>query len=96
MDETIGRDYEVLHEAVTSWEAARAKLTAHGALRGWISSFASRTKWAPGATPHIDLLIGRNGDPISHPELAAALRVDAERQSGVIHTAERQPDPAAA
>ena len=94
VDEIIGRDHEALQEAVTSWEAARTTLAAHRALRGWIGSFPARTKWVPGATPPIGDLIGRNGEPVSHPELAAALRVDAEPQSGVIHTA--QPDPAAA
>ncbi len=94
VDEIIGRDHEALQEAVTRWEAARTTLAAHRALRGWIGSFPARTKFVPGATPPIGDLIGRNGDPISHSEIAAALRVDAEPQSGLILPSE--PDPAAA
>jgi len=87
VDQALGEDRDALAHAVTAWVAARTRLDQHRALRSWIALFPQRTKWTPTVSMPVRGIDTANGEPISFPEIAQALRADAAEPAPVAEPA---------
>jgi len=87
VDQALGEDRDALAHAVTAWEAARTRLDQHRALRSWVAQFPERSKWVASLTTPVRGLDTPNGEPLSFPEVAQALRADAAEPAPVAEPA---------